>query len=128
LRVRDRMATAIGDAHLDPLFGHEPGEELGAFGLRGAGLEMSRPGTAQRAAAQQGAANIGATAAGSRNDSAWRRRQRRQPRAEDPGLMQQLERVLVSDDVQLKARRAVERAALVRSDLRRDAECAQQAE
>ena len=54
--------------------------------------------------------------------------ERRQPLRQDSGLVEDLERVILTRHVQLVPRRAVERAALIGADLRRDAEVAQQRE
>ena len=54
--------------------------------------------------------------------------ERREPRAQDAGFVQDLNRVLVAGDVQLVARPSLERATAVRPDLGGDAEPAQEAE
>jgi hypothetical protein len=54
--------------------------------------------------------------------------ERRQPRAHNARLVQDLERALVARDVELVPHAALERPAAVGPDLRRDAEAAQEAE
>jgi hypothetical protein len=127
-RIRDRMPAAVGNAKLQAFFGDEPGKEVGTLGLRAPKLQMWRARTAERAPAEEGAANVGAATAGACDDSARRARQRRQSRAENAGLVQNLQGVLVSGDVKLVPSRAVESTALVRADLGRDAEAAKEAE
>jgi hypothetical protein len=54
--------------------------------------------------------------------------ERSQTCAEDAGLVEHLKCAIVSGDVELVSRSAVERATAVGPDLRGDAECSQQAE
>ena len=122
------MTSAVDDAELEPLVGCESRQERGALRLRGSELEVRRSRPAERAAAEQRATQVRTTAAAATDDAAWRARERRQPRAEDTGFVENLESALVAGDMQLIARRTVECASLVGADFRGDAEAPQQAE
>ena len=127
-RVRDGVTAAVGDTKVDTFLCRQTRDEVCALRLGAAKLEMGRAWSAERCTAEQCAAQIRATAARTCDDSARRCRQRSESRAEHTGFVQDLERALVSGDVQLVARRTVERTALVRADLGCDSECAQKAE
>lgn len=128
LGVRNRVASAVGDAQENTFFNRETGEEVGPFRLGAPDFEVRRPRPAEGAATEERPANVRAAAARARDDPSRRRCQRRQPCAEDPRLVEHLERTLVAGDMELVPRRAVERAALVRANLRRDTERAEQTE
>ena len=94
----------------------------------GAHLEVRVARAGERAGAEQRAAQVGAAAARAADDALRRLLERRARRGEHTRLAQHVERALVDVDVQLVARRLVERAARVRADLRAHAEVAQQRE
>src|SRR5918995_2453286 len=123
LRVRDRVAAAVEERQRG-----KRGEELRAFDRRGADLEVRRPRTAQRATPEQRAPQVRGTTAGAPHHAARRLRSGAQTRSEDARLRQELLRARRSRHVHLIARRAVERAALVRSNLRLHTERAQDPE
>ena len=89
---------------------------------------MRRTRAADRSAAEQRAAEVGAPAARAADDPARRTLQRRAADVEHSRLVQDPQRVRSSLDVQLVARRPLERALLVRADLGADADVAQQPE
>lgn len=127
-RIRESVTTALGDAELHAFLGGNPCKELGALWLGAPKLQMRRARTAERTTAEQGPAEIGAAAAGACNDPARRVGERRQPRAQDAGLVQNLKRMLVAGHMELVASCPVEGSPLVRADLGRDAEPSQEAE
>ena len=94
----------------------------GAFRLGGADLEVrvSRP--AERARAEQRAAEVGSRAAAPGDDALLGAAERTMGAVENAGAMQRRVRLLGALDVELVARRLVERAARVGADLGRDPE------
>ena len=126
--VCDGVLAALGDTQLHSLFGRDARKKVGPFWFRAPKLEVWRTWSAERASAEQGAAEVRTATAGARDDATRWAGERREPRAEDSGLVQNLDGVLVTVDVELVTRPAVEGAALVRPDLGRDTEAAQQAE
>ena len=126
--ISDGVPASVGDPELDSFFGGEACEEVSALRFGAAKLEVRRARAAQRAAAQQRAAQVGAAATGARDDAARRCRERCEPGAQDACFVQHLQRMLVAGDMKLVARSTVEGATLVRANLGRDAEAAEQAE
>jgi len=122
------MPTAIHDAQLDVFRGGEAGEEVRAFGLGAPELEVGIARPAQRPGSEQCTSQVRAAATRARDDPARRDRERRQPRAEDPRLVKDLDGVFVSWDVKLVPRRSIEGAALIGADLGGDPESTEQAE
>jgi hypothetical protein len=127
-RVRDSVTTPLHDTELHSFLGGKPRQELGPLGLGTSELQMRRARTAERTTAEQRPAQIGAAAAGTCDDPPRWDGKGRQAGAQDAGFVQNLERVLVSGDMELVARGPVESPPPVRADLGRDAEPSQQAE
>ena len=119
------MAGALLDPELDLLGRRDLGEELRAAPLPGPQLQM---GSRDTPCAQQRAAQVGAPAARPRDDTLGRPLERRQSRAQHPGLVEHLERPALTLDVELVARPALEGAAPVAPDLALDAEASKQRE
>ena len=71
--------------------------------------------------AEECAAQVCGAAAAARDDSTGRPLERRVTSIDDTRRSQHAQRLVVSGDVELVARRGVERPAAVRSDLRADA-------
>jgi hypothetical protein len=117
LRVRDGVATAVGDGER-----RELGEERGSVERVRADLEVQRRRRRQRPRAEERAANVRAAAAGARDDRRRRQRQRDEVGAEDARAAQHLDRVGAARHVELVPRPAVERTSAVRADLGLDAE------
>jgi hypothetical protein len=128
LGVRDRVPAPVEDPELGAFPSGERGDERCSVGFRAADLQMERARAAEGAGAEQGAAEVGAAAAGAGDHSPRWVRERSEPRAEDAGLVQHLERPVVPGDVELVARRPVERASTVGPDFRGDPELAEEAE
>jgi hypothetical protein len=122
------MAAAISDRELHSFFRGETRDELRTLRLGAPELEVWRTRAAQRRAPEERATQIRAAAACACDNASRRRRKRRQACTQDAGLVQDLQRVLVTGDVELVARSTVEGAPLVGADLRRDAERTQEAE
>ena len=89
---------------------------------------MRRARAADRSAAEQRAAQVGAPAARPPDDPARRPLERRAAGVEDARLVEDAQRVRSALDVQLVARRSGERALPVRAELGADADVAQQPE
>src|SRR5436190_15274049 len=89
---------------------------------------MRCTGTGDRAASEQRTAKVCTATARARNDPPGRMVERCEPLRQDSRLVQHLERVIVTGDVELVARRALERVLPVGADLGPDAEVAEQAE
>jgi hypothetical protein len=86
---------------------------------------VRRPRAAQRAAAEQRASQVRAATTRATHDATRRSLQRRVPRIEDAGSVENVERRLTSLHVQLVALRPIEGAAVICPDLGFDAELAQ---
>ena len=125
LGVGEGMAGTLLDPELDLLGRRDLGDELRAAPLTGPQLQMGARDTPRT---EQGAAEVGAPAARPRDDTLRRPVERRQPRAQHPGLVEHLERAALTLDVELVARPALEGAAPVAADLTPDAEAAKQRE
>ncbi len=89
---------------------------------------MRVTGTAERAGAEECAAQVGGPAARACHELPVRAFERRAVASEHPGLREDCARVLGARDGELVARRPVERVAAVRADLRADAQRAQERE
>src|SRR4029077_9117846 len=111
-----------------PFLGDDTGEKRGAVGPGTSDFEVGRAGTADGAAAEERPADVGRTAARARDHPPGWMLERCEPGAEDPGLVQDLQRVLVAGDVKLVTRPSLERAAAVRPDLGGHPEPTKQAE
>ena len=122
------MAAALGDPQADPLALGDLGDEARALESRRAELEVRIAGARERARAEQRAAQVGAAAARAADDALRRALERRARRRQHARLAEELERPRVDVDVQLVARRAVERTTAVGADLGADAEVAQERE
>lgn len=128
LGVGNRVPPALGNTELHALGRGDAGDELRPFWLGASQLEMRRAWPAQRATAEESATQVRTAAASARHDASRRIRERRYARTENAGLMQDLQRALVSVDMQLVPRRPVECPSPVRTDLRRNPERAEEAE
>ncbi len=122
------MASAREHAQLGAFAQRDGGEEARALDLGSPDLEMRIARAAERAGAEQRAAEVGAPAAAAREHALWRMVERAVRGVEHSGAVQRLECARRPFDVELIAGRVVERAPLVRADLRVDAERAQEAE
>jgi hypothetical protein len=127
-RVRNCMAAAVVDAKRYIFLLTDRGEQLGAGARRTSNLEVgtSRPGHGTRA--EEGAAEIGATAAGAADDALRGRLERRVADRDDAGIVQDPERSLAPVNVDLVARRLLEGPPAIRANLRFDAERPQEPE
>lgn len=128
LCIRDGMPSAVENGEVDFLLPGYADEEVRALRPGSADLEVRRAWTAERAAAEEGAAEIRAPATGTGDDASRWMCERSQTGAEHPAFVQHLESVFVSGDVKLVARRVVKRASPVRPDLGGDTERTQKAE
>jgi hypothetical protein len=99
LRVGDGVASAVEDAKAHSFLIGDAREEFGAVDLGAADLEMRRAGPAERTAAEQRSTEIRSAAARAHYDPPWRVPERREAGAEHAGLVEHLERVIVSGDV-----------------------------
>ncbi len=126
--VGDCVPAAVEDAESHSLFGSDPREKLGSVGAGAADLEMWCARAAQRTSPEQGAPHVRGAAAGAGDDSSRWMFERCQAGADDSGLVQNLQRPVVSGDVQLVAGSTVEGASAVGANLGGDAECPQEAE
>ena len=117
--VGDCVPAAVEDAEAHSFFVCDAREELGAVGARAADLEMRCARAAQRASPEQGAAHVRGAAARARDDSSRWMFERRQAGAEDSRLVENLQRAVVSGDVQLVARSPVEGTSRGRCGSRR---------
>ena len=130
LRVGDRVRAPLGDAQRDALARGDVGEELARRRARSRPQLEMRVARARERAARRAARRAGrrrGSTSGRRRASAAARAARRDAES-TPASRSTAERALVDVDVELVARRPVERAAAVGADLRADAEVAQQRE
>jgi hypothetical protein len=93
------VASAVEDAKAHSFLIGDAREEFGAVDLGAADLEMRRAGPAERTAAEQRSTEIRSAAARAHYDPPWRVPERREAGAEHAGLVEHLERVIVSGDV-----------------------------
>jgi hypothetical protein len=124
-RVRRRVIAALLHGQRDPLCFRHVRQELGACATARAKLEVTER---HAAASEESPAQVRATTARPRDEPPGRPLERRQPRADDTGLVEHLECARVARDVELVSRLAAERASPVAPDLARDAEPAEEAE
>ena len=117
LGVGDRVLVALDGLELELLGSGQPREERSRPGRCRAQLEMRRAAERERPAPRNAPRST-------RRDSSYSRRrgvapiERRMPSIDDPGRVEDAEGVLVTLQVELIARRGVERAASIRSDFR----------
>jgi len=128
LRVGDGVPSAVEDSETHTFFVCDAREKVSALGPRAADLEVRGTGAAERAATEQRSTQVCGTAARACDDPPRWALERRQPGGEHSGFVEHLQRALVSGDVQLVPRAAVEGSPRVRPDLGRDPERAQEAE
>ena len=128
VRERHRARAPLSRAEDDVVLRSDPNEELRPVGLRKPHLELGRPRAADRPGAEQRTARVGRTAAGTPDDPRRRSGQRAAAAPDDAGLTENLHRARAAENVQLVARRTVERALPVRPDLALDPEVAQERE
>src|SRR6186997_3221234 len=114
------MAAAVDESEFHVLTRDRVLEELGAVGGGKADLQVRRPLPAQRYRPEHGPAEVRATASAPGDDTRGRPLKRREARREDTGLVQHLERMIHSGNVQLVARRPVKGVLRVRADLALD--------
>jgi hypothetical protein len=93
------VASAVEDAEAYSFLVGDAREEFGAVDLGAADLEMRRAGPAERTATEQRSTEIRSAAARARYDPPWRALEWREAGAEHPGLVEHLERVIVSGDM-----------------------------
>ena len=123
-----RVRRALGGRELDALGACEPREERGRLGRRRAQLEVRRAPERQRARAEERAAQVRGAAAAARDDSARRPLERRVTPIDDAGGSEHAQRVGIAVDMELKARRRVERPASIGADLGADPALAEKRE
>ena len=128
LRVGDRVRAALVDAELAAEPRGDGGEEARAVDLGRPDLEVRVSRAAERAGAEQRAAEVGGRAAAPGDDAARRTVERPVGAVEDAGTVQRRVGVLRALDVELVAGRAVEGPALVGADLGLTSQRAQQRE
>ena len=128
LRVRKCVSATVGDSKRNPFRPRHVRDELRGLDGSGPDLQMRGAWATERSGAEKRAANVSATTAGAGDDAARRSAQWRESLCEHSCFMKDLERVRLSRDVKLVARRLLERALPVGPDLRRDVELPQQAE
>jgi len=122
------VTTTVEQLQLGAFPRGDVGKEAGAFGLRGADLEMRIARAAQGACAEERTAEV-RTATATTREHALRRSLERSVRAvEHAGPVQRLVRVGRAFDVELVARRPAECVLLICPYLGVDVECAQQRE
>ena len=126
--VRDGVAATLGDRERDLLACGDLRQDARAVDSARAQLELGGPRPGERAAAEQGAAQVGAAAARAADDALRRALEGRPPRRQHARLAEHLRGRRVDLHVQLVARRPVERAPAIGADLRADAEVAQERE
>ena len=117
LRVGDGVPAAVVDGEAESLGVRQRGEELGALDVRAPKLEVGVPRPAHGPGGEERAAQVRGAAARAAHDPRGRPLQRREARVEHACLVQHLEGAGVVVDVDLKARRVLERLALERADL-----------
>ena len=128
LRVRERVRRALGDRELDALGSRKPGEERRRVERGRPQLEVRRAAERERSRAEERAAQVGGAAAAARHDPPRRPLERAVPPVDHAGRRQDSQGVGVAVDVELVARRGVERAAPVGADLRADPAVAEEGE
>jgi hypothetical protein len=127
-RVGDSVPPAVEDSEAHSFLVCDACEEVGALGPGAADLKVRGSGTAERTAPEQGSAQIRRAAARPGDHAPRRALEWRQAGGEHSGFVEDLQRAIVSGDVQLVPRAPVEGVPRVRPDLGRDAERAQKAE
>ena len=120
LRVGERVAAALRDAERESVPLGQAGEQLGAVRVVRPQLEVGVSGPGHGAGGQERPAQVRGAAARAADEPRGRALQRREPGADDPGLVQHLERARVVVQVDLEARLVLEGPAAVRADLALD--------
>ena len=128
LRVGDCVRIALGDRELDTFGARETREERRRLRRRRPQLDVRRAAERQRAGAEERAAQIRGTAAAAPDDTPRRPLERPVAPIDDAGCREHAQGLRVAGDVELVARRRVERPATVRPDLGADPAVAQQRE
>ncbi len=116
------MPSTVEEAESHSFLSGDAREEFGALEAGAADLEVRRARAAQRTAAEQRSPEIRSAAARPRDHPPWGTFEWREAGSEHTGLMENLEGVIVSGDVQLIPRAPVECVSCVRPDLRHDLE------
>jgi hypothetical protein len=125
LGVRGRVVAPFLNRHLDALRLSDFGDELSACPMLRPDLQVPR---GDAPAAEQRTAQVGAAAAGTTDHPLRRPLERRQPGADDAGLVEHLHRARLAGHVELVPRLPAEGAPAVAPDLAGHAESAQEAE
>ena len=120
-RVGDRVDATLEGGERDTLLPGDIGEEASALRAARPDLEVGSFRAGERAAAEERAAEVGAAAAGAADDVLGRALERSAAGGEDTRFAQGLGCRFVDLDVELVARRPLERLTPVRPDLRVDA-------
>jgi hypothetical protein len=128
LRVRHGMRLALGDRELHTLVVREPGQQRRGLREGSAKLDVRRAAQREGARAEERAAKVRSPTAATTDHAPWRAVERPVSPVDDARGGKDPQSVVVPVDVELVARRRVERSAAVRADLGPDSAVAQKGE